>query len=446
MNNETRLIPPQSIEAEMSVLGAILVQNDAIAVAREIITVDDLYREAHRKIFNSMVEMTDRKEPIDLVTLNDVLKKRGELEEVGGGAYLTILVDYTPTAANIAYYCRIIREKSTLRQLSATSLETIARVRDGQPVGEVIDEARRSLERLIVNLENAQGINSGDLLDFKDRASGYFRYVKQLDKLRFSTGFDLLDKEIRGVAPGEVLTIAAYSGTFKTALLQHLLLHSARATGLISLLFSLEMPAPKLFEREASMQSVVTGHEVEHAWYNASAAGQTIFNNCIKNGSQGLLVCERPKLGIDQIARYITAAKRKGAVGAVGIDYLGLMYAPGKSLFERTAFLAPELKNLAKAAGVPLIVLSQINREAAKSGAEIEAHSAKGGGDIEASCDFMLGLQFNSQQELVLRILKNRNGRSGVSFLVELDRTTFQFRGLTPYTPPKAQRGKGLEL
>lgn len=439
MNADSRHFPPQSLEAEMSILGGILIDNDAIKRALEIITPEDFYREAHRKIFNAMVELTGRKEPLDLITMTDALKRRGELEEVGGGAYLATLVDYTPTAANIAYYCRIVKEKATARQLCAQAQEIIARVRDEQPVAEVVDEARRALDGLSAGMDSVHGVNSGDLLDFKERAAGYFCYVKQLSKLRFRTGFDLLDREMRGVAPGEVLTIAAYSGTFKTALLQHLLLYSARVTGFVSLFFSLEMPAVKLFEREASMQSAVTGHEVEEAW--EAAAGHEIYRSCVRNGSEGLLVCDRPKLSIEKIARYIDAAKRKGTVGAVGIDYLGLMHAPGKSLFERTAYLAPELKNLAKAADVPLIVLSQINREAAKSGAEIEAHSAKGGGDIEASCDFMLGLQFNAEGELVLRLLKNRNGRAGLSFLMDLDRSTLQFKGLSPYIPRKKKGG-----
>ena len=444
MTNDIRHIPPQSLEAEMSILGGILIDNDAINRVLEMLTPEDFYRESHRKIFQAMMKLSDLREPCDFITMTDMLKKAGELEEIGGAAYLATLVDYVPTAANIAYYCKIVKEKSAGRHLCAHAQEIITRVRDERPVGEIVDEARRALDVLGATMEGVHGINADDLIDFKSRAEGYQRYVKQLDKLRFKTGFDLLDREIRGVAPGEVLVIVAYSGTFKTAYLQHLLLHSARTTGFYSLFFSLEMPAVKIFEREAAMQASVTGRQVETAWREGAKLGQTIFADCVRNGSQGLLVCDRPKLTIEQVGHYIDAARRKGTVGAVGIDYLGLMASPGKTLFERTAYLAPELKNMAKLKDVPLIVLSQISREAAKSGAEIEAHSAKGGGDIEASADFMLGMQMVGQDQLVMKILKNRNGRAGLSFLVDLDRPTLQFRGLSPYTPP--QRSKGVEI
>ncbi len=123
------------------------------------------------------------------------------------------------------------------------------------------------------------------------------------------------------------------------------------------------------------------------------------------------------------------------------------MAAPGKTLFERTVFLALELKNLAKAKNVPLLVLSQVNRDSVRHNAEIEAHSAKGGGDIEASADFMLGIYQDKENQLVLKILKNRNGPSGESFQVNIDKPSLQFRGLTTYTPAQSRsNGNGIEI
>lgn len=446
--NEQRHLPPQSIEAEMSILGAVFVNNEAINKALEIITTDDLYRETHRKIFKAMRELHEQKKPVDLITLVETMKGLGELEEVGGAAYLVTLIDYVPTAANITFYCQIVKEKAVSRKALAASRDIQARIQEGQPVAETIDEARRTLDALSNEADAICGVNADDLIDFQERTRLYIRYIKRVEEFRFITGFPRLDKELRGVAPGEVMTIAAYSGTFKSALLQHLLLRSARETSLYSIFFSLEMPATKLFEREASMQSGVNGFTIEHRWKNEPAEAEAIHKQCRENGSPRMIICDRPRLTIEQIARYIDATRRKyGEIGVVGIDYLGLMAGPGKTLFERTAFLAPELKNLAKAKNVPLLVLSQVNRDSVRNNAEIEAHSAKGGGDVEASADFMLGMYQDKENQLILKILKNRNGAAGDSFQVNIDKPSLQFKGLASYTPATARRsGNGIEI
>jgi replicative DNA helicase len=446
--DEQRHIPPQSIEAEMSVLGAVFVDNHAIVTAMETVTAEDFYREVHRKIFRVMQELHEAKNPIDFITTTEALKTRGELEEVGGAAYLLELTDYVPTAANMSYYARIIKEKAVARKTLTAARDMQARIQDGQPPAEAIDEARRTLDALSNEADAICGVNSDELIDFNERHRQYLRHIKRVDEFRFITGLLPLDKALRGVLPGEVLTIAAYSGTFKSALLQHLLLRSARATSLFSLFFSLEMPAVKLFEREASMQSGVNGYTIEHRWKNEPASAEEIHRQCREGGSHRLIICERPRLTVEQIARYIDATRRKyGEIGVVGIDYLGLMAAPGKTLFDRTDYLAPELKNLAKAKNVPLVVLSQVNRDSVKHNAEIEAHSAKGGGGIEASADFMLGMYQDKENQLVLKILKNRNGPAGESFAVNIDKPSLQFKGITQYTPATARKsGNGIEI
>ena len=115
LDDNLRKVPPQNLEAESSVLGGILLENDAINVVLELLRPEDFYRESHRRIFRAMIELTDRSEPVDLITLSECLKNRGELEAVGGSAYLASLADFVPTAANISYYARIVREKAILR-------------------------------------------------------------------------------------------------------------------------------------------------------------------------------------------------------------------------------------------------------------------------------------------------------------------------------------------
>ena len=131
MTTDPRL-PPQNLDAEMSVLGGILLDDEAINRVLEYIAPDDFYREAHRKIFRAMMKLSDRREPCDLVTLTEVLRKNGELDEIGGAAYLLVLVDYVPTAANIVFYCKIVKEKSVNRKLISVATGIVTRSYEDQ--------------------------------------------------------------------------------------------------------------------------------------------------------------------------------------------------------------------------------------------------------------------------------------------------------------------------
>lgn len=435
---ENRRIPPQNLDAEMSILGGILLDNASLD--KVMVDGQDYYREGHRKIHHAMLSLRMKNEPIDLITLTQELKHTGELEAVGGGAYLATLVDCVPMSANIAYYSRIVKEKSTARKLITLANGIAARAHDEGRLNEIVTEARESLSAITGSLDGLNGVSATDILTYEAREKRYSQYVKEVDKLRFKTGFQLLDNCIRGVAPGEVLTIIAYSGTFKTAFLQNLLLRGVEATNFYHLFFSLEMPVEKVFEREMQIQGGATGREVE-SHFSQQRESDRVKNGMYRSGSQGLLVCDRPRLSLEKISRYIEVARQKfGKIGAAGIDYMGLMQAPGKSLFEKTAHISIEAKNMAKELGIPIIMLCQINREAAKAGGEIEMHHAKGAGDIEAGADFMLGFWRDSQDQLVCKILKNRNGAAGDNLLINIDRISLQFKDMSPYQPPPSPK------
>ncbi|HUT84899.1 MAG TPA: DnaB-like helicase N-terminal domain-containing protein, partial [Thermodesulfobacteriota bacterium] len=139
-------LPPQNIDAEQSVLGGVLVENEAFNKVLEYITQEDFYREAHRKIFLGMVELFNKNEPVDLITLTEVLKKRNHLEDVGGAAYLASLVDNITTASNISYYAKIVREKSVIRKLITTATEIVTSgYEDSKDVKDLLDEAEKSI-------------------------------------------------------------------------------------------------------------------------------------------------------------------------------------------------------------------------------------------------------------------------------------------------------------
>lgn len=434
-----RRVPPHSVEAEMSILGAIFLENDCIRRVSGTLDALDFYIEAHRNIYRVMCDLHRKKSPIDLVSLADQLNVDGSLEEIGGGAYLAILIDYVPTSANVGHYCKIVKEKSAARQVATLAAEVAAKAGEGSTL-EVLAEAKAKIQEIAGGLDGLNGVSTSDLLTFEQRAKCYQRFVRDIGRERFKTGFPLLDQTIRGVAPGEVLTVAAYSGTFKTAFLQNILLRGADATGLYHLFFSLEMPAEKVFEREIQIQGGATGREVEEH-YLGRRDSYSVRAGQERASSEGLIVCDRPRLSIEKIGRYIEIVLQKyGRLGAVGIDYLGLMQAPGKTLFEKTAHVSVEAKNMAKELKVPVILLSQINRAAATAGGEIEMHSAKGGGDVEAGADFMLGFWRDKEDSLICKVMKNRNGAVGMNFEVEINRESLQFIDMKPYQPEQAPR------
>lgn len=230
------------------------------------------------------------------------------------------------------------------------------------------------------------------------------------------------------------MTIIAYSGTWKTCLLSNLLLRNIMKTGLHHIFFSLEMPIEKVFEREAQMTCNISARQAEQSWGMRSDDYRKTMK---KNGSEKLLVCEKPKLSVAKIASYIEVAQNKyGKIGGVGIDYLGLMQAEGKSIFDKTSALAADIKILAKELRVPVLLLGQVNRGYSVSKKlEIEMDAAKGSGDIEAGADFMLGMWMRDDK-VFAKILKNRNGRVGDKWQMDIDMEHQRFIGTLPYTEP----------
>jgi len=438
-------IPPQNNDAEMSILGAVFLDNDCITKVSRLIDSLDFYKEAHRDIFKTMMQLTLTKTPIDFVTVSNKLKEASQLETIGGAAYLLNLVDFVPTAANVSHYCHILKEASNKRHLIQYAQKLIGLCHSGSDIADGVKDAKAELAGISSSMDSfsgvsVSGVSVSDISTIDQRAERYIQQVKTFDKTRFITGFPLLDARIRGVAPGEVLTIIAEPGGFKTAWLQNLLLNGAQRTGFYHLFFSLEMPDVKVFEREAQIANGITGREVERAYKACSTEAKAIQTEVYIKGSRGLLVCDKPRLDLEKIARYIELANNKfGKINAVGIDYLGLLAGGGRTLFEKTAHNAPEIKNIAKEANLPIIVLCQINREGAKAKHDIEITDAKGGGDIEASADIMLGFYTDEDGNLICKGLKNRNGAKDFRLLCEIDRASFRFKGMSEYEKKESQ-------
>src|SRR5687767_2235779 len=251
---------PHNLEAEKSVLGAILINNQAFNQAAEVIDSQDFFRDAHRRIFEKMVVLTDRNDPVDLVTLKDELTRSGELDEVGGPAYVSALTDGVPRSANVEYYAKIVKEKSTLRRLIQSANEVLGRAYDAEEdADELLDQAERSIFQIAEHRLRAGFVRLSDLVD-----SGY-QLIEQLQQHKglvtgVPSGFTDLDEMTSGFQKSDLVIVAARPSMGKTSLVLNIALHCGITAGKTVGLFSLEMAKEQVFLRMLTSQARVDAH------------------------------------------------------------------------------------------------------------------------------------------------------------------------------------------
>lgn len=361
----TDKLPPQNIEAEQSILGAIMIENDALPKVIEVISREDFYKESHRKIYDAMLELFDKSEPIDLITIAEELKKRNEIDAVGGEAYLSALASQVPTAANIRYHSKIIREKALLRSLIKSASEIASKVyEENLDADELVDQA----ERIIFNISDKRIKTS--FVGLKDLIKGSFETIEHLyDKKSAITGvasgFTQLDELTAGFQRGDLIVIGGRPSMGKTAFS----LDIARQVG-VELkepvaIFSLEMSKEQLAlrmlcsEAKVDSNSVRKGFIKKEEWSKlTNAAGKLTESPIFIDDSSSTTVLEmRAK------ARRLKL-EHKG-LSLVIVDYLQLMR--GRGGFERSreqeiSEISRSLKALSKELNLPVIALSQLNR------------------------------------------------------------------------------------
>ena len=265
MSANIERVPPQNTEAEQSVLGSMLIDRDAIITATELLRTTDFYREGHQKIFQAMVSLTERSEPVDLVTLVEELRQQNQLESMGGVAYLTTLANIVPTAANVGYYARIVREKSVLRSLINTATRIVTRGFEAKDnVDEILDEAEQAI------FEVSQRSNPQGFASMKDILKGAF---DRIDKLwgntggvtGVPTGFPDLDNITCGLQNSDLIILAARPSMGKTTLALNIAQHIAVNEKLPVAIFSLEMSKEQLVQRILCAQANIDAQQIGRA-------------------------------------------------------------------------------------------------------------------------------------------------------------------------------------
>lgn len=354
---------PHNLEAERSVLGAILVHNDAFNLAAQVIDSSDFYRDAHRRIFERMVQLNERNQAIDFVTLKEELSRAGEIEEVGGPAYVAALADGVPRATNVEYYARIVKEKSTLRSLifAANKILTNAYEAD-QESDLILDEAESSIFAVADDRLKAGFVPMRDLV--KDS----FPKIEQLFEQKrlvtgVPTGFVDLDEMTRGLQPGDLIIVAARPSMGKTSLVlnmaQYVAIQPEHTVGF----FSLEMSKESLFLRLLTSEAQIDSHRLMSGAIGQKDYGR-ISHALESLSAMRLFIDDTAGIGVMEMRAKARRLQKEHRLSLLVVDYIQLM--SGRGRFEnRTLELASisrSLKGLAKELGVPIVVLSQLSR------------------------------------------------------------------------------------
>ncbi len=360
-----RKLPPQSIEAEMSILGGVLLDNEAINRVLDILVPEDFYRESHRKILRAMIELNEHREPCDLITLTTVLKKRGEIEEVGGAPYLTTLVDYVPTAANIAYYSKIVKEKAISRNLISAATEIVTDgFEDQADVDELLDKAQKAIFKISENRINTPYFALNLILKDAIKYIGEL-YEKKESVTGVPTGFIDLDQKTSGFQRGDLIIIAGRPSMGKTAfalnIAQYAAVHAQPSYPVV--VFSLEMSKEQLVTRLLCSEARVdasrlrTGHLVEGDWDKIMRGADKLFEAKI-------FIDDTPAISVMEMRAKARRLKAEHGIGMIVVDYLQLMRGGNspESRQQEISEISRSLKALAKELSIPVVALSQLNR------------------------------------------------------------------------------------
>ena len=430
-------LPPQNLEAEASILGGVLLENDAINTVIEQVKTDDLYRESHRKIFRAMVELWDRNEPVDLITLSDHLKSKGELEDVGGSAYLAELASQVPTAANIGHYARIVREKAILRHLIRTSTDIASRgLEERGDVDTFLDDAERAIFDISEQRINASFVWVGDLM------TDTIKRLAELSQRRgmvtgVATGYHDLDQLTAGFQPSDLLIVAGRPGMGKTAFALNVAVNAA-FQGIGVAIFSLEMAKEQLVLRMLCSEARVDHSRLRTGYLNDEESG-SLVSATTRLAKAPIYIDDTAALTVLEVRAKTRRLLRDRTrnIGLVVIDYLQLMrgYRDSPNREQEISEISRSLKALAKELNVPVVALSQLNRRVEERGDKRPVMAdLRESGAIEQDADVIMFVYREDAYEKdvsrhtnVAQILveKQRNGPTGpvrLTFLKEYTR------------------------
>ena len=420
-------LPPQSIEAEQSVLGALLIDKDAVIEVAEFLRADDFYRGHHGTIYAAVLDLYERREPVDLVTVSEVLERTGHLDAVGGSAYLTSLINLTPTAVNAVHYGRIVERKAVLRNLIAAA-GRIAGIgyEETADVSAAVDRAEQELfavsqKRIEAGFSPLKALlhSAYDRLDYLHQHKGEISGVK--------TGFKDLDTLTTGLQRSDLIVLAARPSIGKTSLALNIAEHAAVREGKTVGIFSLEMSKEQLVLRLLSSvanidsQRLRTGFLEEMDFTRLAPA----MNNLAE---APIYIDDTPNISTMELRTKARRLQAEAGLDMLVVDYLQLMQSTIQSRdanrVQEVSEITRGLKSLARELQVPVVALSQLSRQAEmRESKEPRLSDLRESGSIEQDADLVIFLwrekergteEADADGEVVkLRLAKHRNGPTG---------------------------------
>ncbi len=446
MANVTKL-PPQNIDAEQSLLGALLIDKDSIVRVSELISPSNFYRtEQHGPIYDAVQTLFEKREPIDLVTVTEELKRKGFYDKIGGSAYLTTLVNIVPTSAHIEHYAKIIKDHAVRRSLIAQATHLIEKAYDeSQEVSELLEEAEAGI--FAISQEHV----SRDFLPIKDALTESFDRLDELQKssgkLRgVPTGFRDLDAKLAGMQDSNLLILASRPGQGKTSMALNIAQYVAVTAGLPVGIFSLEMSQEELVDRLLVGQADIdawklkTGRLDEKDFDRLSLAMGEL-------AEAPLFIDDTPGITISEMRTKARRLQIEHGLKLLIVDYLQLV--KGRNLENRVqevSEISQNLKNLARELKIPVLAISQLSRAVEQRGTKRpQLADLRESGAIEQDADVVMFLWREDPEhpeQVTLDIQKHRNGPTGdIQLVFRADRTKFyglERRG----RPPKEEESK----
>ena len=429
MEDMTR-IPPHSVESEQSILGSILLDKDAIITVTETIKPDDFYKEAHKIIYECMITLSNKGEPIDLITLTEELRKQGHLNDIGGISYITSLSTIVPTTSNVKYYADIVKEKSVLRKLIKASNEIINLGYSGATkIEDVLEQAEKSI------FDISQEKTSDDfksinlvLMDAYDMIEKL--YTNKSDVTGITTGFKDLNKKINGLQRTDLILIAARPAMGKTAFSLNLVQNAALKGDASVAVFSLEMSKEQLVQRMLSSQSSVELKKIKTGTLNDNDWPRIIDAMAVLSDAK-IHIDDSPGIKISELRSKCRKLKIEKGLDLVLIDYLQLMEGEGnnESRQQEISKISRSLKILAKELNCPVVALSQLSRAPEQRADHRPMLSdLRESGAIEQDADIVMFLyrdeyyHADSESKNIGEVIiaKNRHGETGSVELVWL--------------------------
>ncbi|MFC1752420.1 replicative DNA helicase [Thermoproteota archaeon] len=395
-------IPPQDLEAEQSVLGALMLSKDAISNVAGRIKSDFFYRESHAYIYEAVLSLYRKNEPVDLVTVSAELKKANKLDAVGGRSYLAEVMHSLPTASNVEKYSNIVLEKALLRRLIDAGTTIVGDAfEDQQEVGQVLDSAQKAI--MDISRESVQD----DFVRLKEVLNVVFdniqeTYDKEDKILGIPTGFHDLDMMTSGFQPSDLVILAARPSVGKTTMALNFAAHAAIEKKIPVAIFSLEMPKEQLAMRllcsEARIDSkrLRTANLLDHEYKNLNYA----FG---KLGDAPIYIDDTAGISPMELRAKSRRMMMEAGIKLIIIDYLQLMRSGKKrveSRFQEVSEIVRDVKGFAKESGIPIVALSQLSRDVEKRKGEPQLSDLRESGELEQTADLVMFLHRNDSHDM----------------------------------------------